>query len=86
MGNKQISKKELLLTPIWSAKDIANYFGKGKSFGQSTKNRVADKYGTSIYGTQYVMRDDVLDMFGTTPENELKIIARGLENGFEEKL
>lgn len=75
MENIIKKKIELLTTPVWSTKDIMAYFQISKTTAYTYKNKVIDKYGVASYGSKYVNRDYILEIFETTAEKELKSLG-----------
>lgn len=76
----------MLLKPVWDYKDIMAYTNvKSKTTALAIKKK-AQKYfnGHVPYGDQFVKSDSVLAIYGTSREQELKIIRGG--NDGEEKL
>lgn len=70
------TKIELLSTPVWSLKDLIEYLGvKSKTTGIKIKERAHKEFdGRVPYGNQYVKRDAILALLGTTAKKELEII------------
>ena len=71
------TKKELLSRFVWTYHEIMDYFPhvKSKTTAIRIKKRAIQEYNGSVpYGTEYVKTDSVLALFGTSREQELKII------------
>jgi len=66
-------KRELLLKPCWTFKDIQNYFECSQQKAFNIK-KTASEEGSVPYGKQYVKTDVVLKLYGTSRENELKTL------------
>lgn len=80
-------KVELLTTPAWSLKQLMDYLGiKSRTTGARVKERAFNEYNGRVpYGNQYVRRDAILAMYGTTYEKEMEILnevlyKRNLQN------
>lgn len=68
-----MSKKELLLKPSWSYKDIAEYFGYSNATSINIKKKAYANGGAIKYSTTLVTTESVLALFGTTRETELRL-------------
>ena len=67
-----IKKKiDVLTQPIWNIKEIKVFTNKSDYTARQIKNGTIMKFGSSVYGSKYVDRDNVLKFLGTTTENEL---------------
>lgn len=69
-------KLEILTTPAWSLKQLMSYLGiKSRTTASRIKERAIKEYNGSVpYGNQYVKRDAILEMYGTTYEKETEIL------------
>ena len=68
-------KKELLSKPVWTFRDIMNYFGCSQKKAFDIKNKAIEKGGGVSYGKHYVQSDCVLSLFGTSRQKELKVLV-----------
>lgn len=68
-----MDKKELLLRPTWSYKDIISYFGFGQTKAIKVKDMAIKNGGGVKYSTSLAKTDCVLALFGTTREKELSL-------------
>lgn len=68
-----MNKKELLLKPAWSYKNIMEYFDCSVGKAMKIKNMAVANGGGIIYSTQLVKVDFVLGLFGTSREKELSL-------------
>jgi len=74
-------KQELLAKPVWSYKDIMAYCDVSKTTAISIKKRaIKEKNGGVSYGTNYVLADSVLALYGTSRSNESLVIRDLLIN------
>lgn len=76
----------LIKQPTWTYKEIMKFDNniKSKTTAIRVKNRaIKEQNGSVKFGTQYVSTDAVLALYGTSRENELKIL-KGIINNEEE--
>lgn len=74
-------KIELLQKPVWTYKDIMCFFGRfGKTKANDIKNKVIENGGGIKYSTKYVKTESVLNYFGTTREEEIKVLKETEES------
>ena len=80
-------KIELLTTPIWTTKDIQDYFQVSRTTAFAIKSKIINAWGNSSCGDKYVKRDYVLTHYAkTTAEDELNKIKGLIENDTKEEL
>jgi hypothetical protein len=74
-------KIQIITTPVWSLKEIMLFANvKSKTTATQIKKRAIKHFnGTVKYGSQFVKRDAVLEMFNTTAERELKILYETIQ-------
>lgn len=67
-------KIDLLSKPIWSLKELMDYFGiKSRTTGIRVKNQAfMEHYGATPYGHQYVRREAILAVYGVNASEETK--------------
>lgn len=76
------AKAALLLKVSWTTKDIQAYLGIGRDRAIKLRNKAIEEGGAIPYKPYECKVDTVLSFFGTSREQELKIIkeARKWEN------
>jgi len=76
---------DLLSNPVWTYKEIMQFDTsiKSKNTAIKIKDRVKNIYGSVLRGPQYCKSEDVLKLYGTTREDEMKRLGAILN---EEKL
>lgn len=77
------NKLELLSTPVWTIKQIMDYTGiKSRTTATRLKERAFLKHDGKVeYGTQFVKRDAILKLLGTTIQRESEVIDEILQKG-----
>ena len=74
---KTMDRQELLLKALWTYHDIADYIGCKTTKAIELKKIAITKFGGgNRYLPNMVARNAVLEMFGTTFENEIKAIRK----------
>ena len=66
----------LISMPCWTYKEIMAYTNtNSKTTAIKIKNRATNLFGGKVpYGSQYVKTDSVLQLFGSSREEELKLL------------
>ena len=73
-----MSKQELLLTPVWTYKDICEYVGCKTTKAIELKKVAISQFGGAVkYLPNMVKRNAVLEMLGTSFDIEIKALERG---------
>lgn len=79
---------ELLNKPIWTYRDIRLFDKSIKSDATALKIKrraVVEFNGSVAYGSKYVKTDSVLSLYGTTRENEIKLLRELLNEKLQEE-
>ena len=72
-----MDRRELLLTPVWSYKHICEYVGCKTTKAIELKNIAVKQFGGAVkYLPNMVKRNAVLELLGTTFDNEIKAIRK----------
>ena len=72
-----MKRRELLLKPIWSYKDICEYVGCKTTKAIELKKIAITQFGGAVkYLPNMVKRNAVLELLGTTFDTEIKAIER----------
>lgn len=67
------NKLELLSKPVWTYRDIMNYYGYSKPTAIKAKNNAIKSHNGKVsYGNQYATIDSVLELFGTNRITEIE--------------
>ena len=77
-----VNRINLIVQPVWTYKEIMQFDNTIKSPATAIKLKeraIKEKNGTTPYGTKYVKTDSVLALYGTSREEEIKVL-RGLLN------
>ena len=77
-------KLGLLTKPIWSVKDISAYYDCSISKARKLKIRaIKENKGEVPYGSNYVLTNSVLSLFGVDREDEIDLLKRGLNEKYK---
>ncbi|MCH4201904.1 MAG: hypothetical protein LKF69_04460 [Bacilli bacterium] len=71
------TKAELLEMPIWSSKEIKEYFNCSNTKAYEIKVKAIKAFGGQIpYNAKYIKSESVLNVFGTTRLFEMDLLKR----------
>lgn len=75
------NKLDLLSTPVWTIKQVMEYTGiKSRTTATRLKEKTFKKYDGKVeYGNQYVKRDAILQILGTSIKRESEVINEILQ-------
>lgn len=70
------SQKLLLISkPSWTYQDIMSYLNVSKATAIKIKKRAIKECGGAVkFGDNFVLTDSVLSLYGSSRENEIKIL------------
>ena len=72
-----MTKEELLLTPVWSNKHICEYVGCKTTKAIELKKIAITQFGGAVkFLPNMVKRNAVLELLGTSFDNEIKAIRK----------